>query len=168
LLNSGAQRTLALRWNGTRWAHAPTPSPGASGCLTAVTAVSPSNAWAVGWTAVNHLSGPRRTLVLHWNGTRWARVASPAPPKASSELNGVSAISARNAWAVGDVVRNQASRTLVLHWNGARWLTAASPSQGFSVLSGVSDVSVRHALAVGAGGSGALALRWNGARWVTS
>ena len=73
--------TLALRWNGARWARVPTPSPGAGGCLTAVTAVSPSNAWAVGWTAIKSASGPHRTLVLHWNGTRWTRVASPSPAR---------------------------------------------------------------------------------------
>jgi hypothetical protein len=161
------QQTLALHWNGASWTQAPTPSPGASGCLTAVTAVSPSSAWAVGWTAAS-LTGSHQTLVLHWNGARWTQMASPAPLMASSELNGVSAISATDAWAVGDVVRNLAATTLVLHWNGARWVTTPSPSQGSSVLSGVSDVSARDALAVGSGSSGTLALRWNGSRWVAS
>jgi hypothetical protein len=54
------------------------------------------------------------------------------------------------------------------HWDGTRWRKVASPSQGSSVLNGVSDVSVRDALAVGSGGSGSLALRWNGSRWVTT
>ncbi len=91
----------------------------------------------------------------------------------SSELNGVSAISGSDAWAAGDAAHgNQNPRTFTLHWNGAHWLTVPSPSQGSSVLYGVSDVSVRDALAVGAGGSGTssgtLALRWNGSRWVIS
>lgn len=161
------QQTLALHWNGASWTQAPTPGPGASGCLTAVTTISPSSAWAVGWSAQS-LTGPHQTLVLHWNGARWTQVASPSPAMASSELNGVSAISGADAWAVGDVVRNQAATTLVVHWNGARWVTTPSPSQGSSVLSGVSDVSVRDALAVGYGGSGTLALHWNGSRWVIS
>jgi hypothetical protein len=164
--------TLALRWNGSRWARVPTPSPGASATLNAVTAVSSSDVWAVGWTALGSASGPHRTLVLHWDGTRWARVASPSPPAASSGLNGISAISAASAWAVGDAVRKQNATALILHWNGARWVTVPGPSQGFSILSGVSEVSARDALAVGTAGTGlnaaALALRWNGSRWVSS
>ena len=44
--------------------------------LSGISAVSPSNAWAVG----NYLiRSSIATLVLHWNGIRWAKVASPAP-----------------------------------------------------------------------------------------
>jgi hypothetical protein len=164
--------TLALRWTGVRWTHVPTPSPGASASLTAVTAVSASDVWAVGWTAATGGNGPHQTLVLHWDGTRWSRAASPSPPRASSELTAVSAISAASAWAVGNVRGTQSSRTLILRWNGARWRRVPSPSPGNSVLYGVSDVSARDALAVGTGGSGlrsaALILRWTGSRWIAA
>jgi hypothetical protein len=164
---SGAEHTLALRWTGTRWARAPAPSPGASCCLSAVTAVSPSDAWAVG-TAASSVNGLDRTLVLHWDGTRWTKLASPSPRVGGSELNAVSAPSATSAWAVGDVVSNQVYRTLILRWGGARWRTVASPSQGSSLLNGVSAVCGRGALAVGSGGTASLALRWTGSRWVIS
>lgn len=62
------------------------------------------------------------TLILHWNGTAWARVATPSPGTRFNVLNGVSAVSARNAWAVG-FYRNQAAGALplILHWNGTAW-----------------------------------------------
>lgn len=161
------QQTLALRWNGSAWAQAPTPEPGVSGCLTSVTALSPSNAWAVGWTQAS-LTGPRQTLVLHWNGSRWATVASPAETTGSSELSGVSAISATDAWAAGYVSGAQGDTTLIRHWNGTRWATVASPSQGSSVLTSISAVSSRNALAVGYGANGTLALHWNGTKWIIS
>jgi hypothetical protein len=44
-------------------------------------------------------------------------VASPNPG-GGVFLNGVAAISAHNAWAVGSVVDNT---TLILHWNGTTW-----------------------------------------------
>jgi hypothetical protein len=163
---SGAEHTLALRWTGTRWAREPAPSPGASSCLSAVTAVSPSDAWAVG--TASSVNGPGQTLVLHWDGTRWTTLASPSPRTGGSELNAVIAPSATSAWAVGDVVSNQVHRTLILRWDGARWRTVASPSQGSSFLNGVSAVCGRDALAVGSGGTGSLALRWTGSRWVIS
>ena len=164
---SSPQRTLALQWTGIRWAQAPTPSPGFSACLNAVTAVSPSDVWAVGWAARHH-NGPAQTLLLHWDGTRWTRVASPSPRLASTELTGVSATSAADAWAVGGVVRHQVSKTFVLHWDGTCWARVASPSQGASVLNGVSGGSSRDVLAAGSGGAGSLALRWTGSRWVIS
>jgi hypothetical protein len=161
------QQTLALRWNGSTWAQTPTPEPGASGCLTSVTALSRSNAWAVGWTQAS-LTGLKQTLVLHWNGSRWARVASPAATTGSSELSGVSAISATDAWAAGYASGAQGDTTLIMHWNGTRWATVASPSQGSSVLTSISAVSSRNALAVGYGANGTLALHWNGTKWTIS
>jgi hypothetical protein len=56
-------------------------------------------------------------VIVRWNRTRWTRVASPNPG-GGVFLNGVAAISAHNAWAVGSVVDNT---TLILHWNGTTW-----------------------------------------------
>jgi hypothetical protein len=161
-----ARKTLALHWNGTAWAQVPTPTPGVRGCLTSVSAMSPDTAWAVGWSQAS-LSGPEQTLVLHWNGTRWTRVASPSAGTAGSQLDAVSAISATDAWAVGHAaVSSQADSTLILRWNGCRWARVASPNQGSSALDGVSTISSSDALAVGTSGTGTLALHWNGSRWV--
>jgi hypothetical protein len=167
-VKQGPQKTLVLGWNGSAWTQAPTPNPGASGCLTAVAAVSPSDAWAVGWTEAT-LSGPERTLVLHWNGSRWSQVASPSVAAGSSSLAGVSAASANCVWAVGNVAASAASTTtLVLHWNGIEWARMASPNDGSSALDGVNAVSASDALAVGTSGTGSLALRWNGTKWVVA
>jgi hypothetical protein len=57
-------RTLLLQWNGTDWTRIPTPSAGSFAALESVTAVSGSNAWAVGVS-----NG--KTLILHWNGKEW-------------------------------------------------------------------------------------------------
>ena len=119
--NSG---TLVLHWNGTAWAQVPSPNPGIGhSALSGVDALSPSDAWAVG--SYDTGRGTRissKNLVLHWNGASWTQVASPSPAgQGGSELLGVSARSAGDAWAVGLVVRHNLS-TLVLHWNGARWI----------------------------------------------
>ncbi len=62
-------------------------------------ATSASNAWAVGF-ATNHGT---QTLILHWNGVKWARVPSPSPGPSDrdDELAAVTAISSGNVWAVG-------------------------------------------------------------------
>ena len=63
----------------------------------AVTATSVRNAWAVGYSETK---SSQPSLILHWNGRRWARVASPSPG-GENTLMAVAASSARNAWAVG-------------------------------------------------------------------
>ena len=66
--------------------------------LSAVSAVSPTDIWAVGFQG----SGPA-TLTENFNGTSWSVVAAPNPAGSTfDELNGVSAVSSNAVWAVGD------------------------------------------------------------------
>ncbi len=41
-----------------------------------------------------------QSLILHWNGVTWLQVPSPSPGN-FTELTGVRAVSASDAWAVG-------------------------------------------------------------------
>jgi hypothetical protein len=171
--NTGASGTLALHWDGTRWAQVATPNPGAahSACLASVSALSATDAWAVGEFAPSPTSGAQKPLVLRWNGTRWAQVPTPAPGDTLvTELNGVAAVSPSDAWAVGDVFNGdtQTQRTLVFHWNGTRWARVPSPdSGGFNTLYGVSALTPSDAWTVGYGNN-SLILHWNGSRWTES
>jgi hypothetical protein len=161
----GHIKALALHWNGTVWKQVATPNPGAAtNELSGVRVRSTNAAWAVGDTGNDpHLL---QTLILHWNGTRWTRVASPNPGTGAGGLSGVAATSASNAWAVGST----GAGTLILHWNGTKWTHVASPSPGMNAgLGGVSAASAANAWAVGAFYNGSLQrtliLHWNGARW---
>jgi hypothetical protein len=171
--SSGAgDQTLILHWNGTAWTQVPSPNPGGAGSgndLFSVAATSHSDAWAVGEVFT---SSKITTLIAHWDGSRWASVASPNPGH-SNELFGVAATSSGNAWAVGDASNGTANQTLVLHWNGLQWTQAASPDQGGStngnVLTAVSATGSCNAWAVGYFANGAvdstLILQWNGTKW---
>jgi hypothetical protein len=172
---TGAQDTLILHWNGSRWSKVRSPAPGSTyNYLSGVSAVSSTNAWAVGQFR-NNKTGAWRTLILHWNGSRWSRVRSPNPSSSRNLLAGVTAVSRTNAWAVGQFKNNKtgAWRTLILHWNGSRWSRARSPNPSSSqnVLSGVSAVSATNAWAVGefksnkTGAWRTLVLHRNGKRW---
>jgi hypothetical protein len=103
-------------------APALSPNPSSTGnFLSGVSAVSATDAWAVGY--YDNSSGVGDTLILHWNGTAWSKVKSPNPSSTSNVLSGVSAVSATDAWAVGDYQNNTtgADDTLILHWNGTSW-----------------------------------------------
>jgi hypothetical protein len=103
---------------------------GRSGILNGSSADSATDAWAVGYYT-NPTTGATETLALHWNGTKWSRVANPNPGGTTSAihhstLTGVSADSATDAWAVGHYFNptTGAEETLALHWNGTSWSRA--------------------------------------------
>jgi hypothetical protein len=167
--------TLVLHWNGTSWTRVPSPSPGPAPVgdnLAGVSALSPSNAWAVGDEDTFGPPGPVfKTLVLHWNGTKWALVASPNPSPQFDSLTSVSAVSPSDAWAVGVAGKgSNNTQALALHWNGRAWVPVPTPSPPGSRLTGVSALSPRDAWAVGetvtrAGVHKTLVLHWNGTTW---
>ena len=82
-------------------------------------AVPGGYAWAVGqYDYLTQGTRVYRTLVLHWNGAKWTKVASPSPAGYSNYLGGVAATSASNAWAVGDYYSYTAEwRTLAIRWH---------------------------------------------------
>ena len=183
---TGVGETLALHWNGASWSTVSSPNPGgttngnSSNSLSGVSGNSATDAWAVG-AYTNPTTFATETLALHWNGTKWSRVASPNPGGTSSRgisgLSGVSANSATDAWAVGLYVNptTRVEETLALHWNGTKWSKGASPNPGGtsanSILTGVSANSATDAWAVGryinptTAAAETLALHWNGTEW---
>src|SRR5207247_9505171 len=92
---SGA-RTLLEQWDGVGWSRVASPRPTSESALAALSAVSPSDVWAVGSSG----TGSVKTLIEHWNGRSWSKVASPNL-SSESQLLGVSAQSSRDVWAVG-------------------------------------------------------------------
>ena len=122
---TSVNNTLILGWNGTAWSREKSPNAGAgANMLTGVGSTSPGNAWAVGQRSTNAAGTFFDTLILRWDGTRWTQVKpTPNPSSTTNMLSGVSATSARNAWAVGCYHndRSGATDTLILRWNGRKW-----------------------------------------------
>lgn len=114
-----------------------------NGSLFSVSASSATDAWAVG---ARFGGQALRTLTEHWDGKSWQRVKSLSPGGVghNAELFGVTALSPRNAWAVGYFSDGTLNHTLVEHWNGKAWTHVPSPSSGNApgdVLEPVSAVS---------------------------
>jgi hypothetical protein len=155
------QRTLTEHWNGSSWSAIASPNVGSiNNYLLGVSAVSASDAWAVGY------DGQFNNLIEHWNGSSWSVVASPNV--GFSIFYGVSAVSSTDVWAVG--MANDL--TLIEHWNGSAWSVVASPNRGTHTnsLSGVSALSGANAWAVGYRGGASdsvhtLIEHWNGTAW---
>jgi hypothetical protein len=112
-------------WNGTAWSQASVPSTGYStNSLTAVSASSATDAWAVG------RSEPQRytwyPMAMHWNGTAWS-VSTSFISALSGQLGvGVADISPTDAYAVGGGL-GSAHTGLVAQWNGTTWTRVTVP-----------------------------------------
>jgi hypothetical protein len=172
-------RTLILHWNGSSWKRVPSPNPGGlsnTNAFYAVDALSATRIWAVGEYTHGDV---QKTLIARWNGSRWKHVVSPNPVGTSGRnlnvLDGVTALSRSNVWAVGfDGATSSERNTLIEHWNGRVWKHVASPNPGGSngsVLDDVAGVSPSDVWAVGSYGTGvsiahqSLVVRWNGTGW---
>jgi hypothetical protein len=129
--STGATVTLALHWNGKTWAKVATPNPGGAGDdeLLGVTAVSATDAWAVGYLLTG--AAGLQTLILHWNGQAWSQSTAPRATTDGTRLSAVAAGSGTDVWAVGQY--NTASdweHPLILHWNGQAWSEQKLPRFG--------------------------------------
>ena len=180
-INSVTNRTLILRWNGSRWSQMPSPSPGANDYLYSVAAGPGGTAWAVGSSCASGCgtgAETDRTLILRWDGSRWTQVTSPSPGRVTF-LNSVASGPGGTAWTVGAAcvsgcdTTSEVSRTLILRWDGTLWTQVPTPSPGGD--------AYLVATSIGPGGTAwaagftcrfcrksvarTLIMRWNGTTW---
>jgi hypothetical protein len=98
-------------------------------------------------------------LTEHWDGTRWSVV--PSPTGSYDVLEGVTALSANDIWAVG--YTSDASE--ILHWDGTRWSLSSSGTIGdYAGYRGISPLAANDIWAIGFS-EGTLTEHWNGTRW---
>jgi hypothetical protein len=169
--------TLIERWDGTAWAIVSSPNYIPSqptrdpypNVLEAVTCVSASECWAVGYYAIFQTN---QTLIERWDGTAWTIVTSPntSAPQPNI-LTGVTCSSASECWAAGSYLANT-NQTLIERWDGTSWAIVSSPNISSTpqdnYLLGVICPSASACWAVGYYGANtkqALIEQWDGTAW---
>jgi hypothetical protein len=101
------------RFNGTSW-QVMREWPGEGFSITGAT-FGPRDVWMFGGI------GPQTAGTWHYNGRRWSR------PKMPLTAFGVSRVSARDEWAIGERLTGRGGYAGgVEHWNGHSWRTAAT------------------------------------------
>jgi len=188
-LQSG-YRPLFEHYNGTSaFTKVQDPFPFVSGStdtrLTAVSVLSSSDAWAVGYYVSSNSARP---ITVHYTGGNWGYVTTPTPTLPpgittyDSKLYGVKVIASDDVWAVGyySYMNGQTLVTLpfAMHWDGSSWDTSEQPLPLLGgYLTGVHAASSSTVYAVGLtaavgnnGGGGTyarpLVFRYNGTNWV--
>jgi hypothetical protein len=146
---------LIGHWTGGRWksVDAPYPKNSDDDALYAVSALSPSDVWAVG--IYEYPGYTDQPLAEHWNGSTWT-IDNPLIPLDSVDVKilTISAVSASNIWIAGQFEGNDFTEyNVVEHWNGRRWSIskALNPSQKYdqNYMYGVSALSDGSVWAVG-------------------
>jgi len=172
---------LIERWNGLRWSIVQASSPLAASELWGVSCPTTSSCFAVG-DASPRRADIQRTLIEHWNGSRWTIMIGTPSPSNFDELNGVACSGPNDCFAVGSVgfisvptgpasLSRSSQRGLVEHWNGhGAWsvmLGTPSPSD-YTNLAGVDCPTAKSCFAVGFwsaprdAASKTVVERWNG------
>jgi hypothetical protein len=139
---------LVEHFNGTSWSIQTTPAT--AGKLNAVTAVSPTDVWAVGGTG-------SADLIENFNGTTWSLVQAPSPPTSAPSLSGISAVSSTDIFAVGV---GKGNFPQVLQFNGTTWTSLANLPTGIAD-SAIDAISAADVWTVGDGNI----WNFNGTNW---
>ena len=156
--SSAEKRALAMHWDGSGFTIFDTPffdnAPIGGHGLTAISAVSSNDIWAVGGghdgDYVNF------SQIVHWDGQQWSQ--KPGPTAGSfHRLYDVQAVSANEVYAIGDYQDASGYHGLFMRWDGASWTRLPDPPVGGSSIEVLSPTQIY----VGGGG---VAL-WDGASW---
>ncbi|MDQ6766036.1 MAG: hypothetical protein M3Z22_08055 [Verrucomicrobiota bacterium] len=157
------------------------PTIGSEYFLTAISALSANDVWAVGFGSP---SSNAATLPLyeHWDGTAWtAQFVVPFPGYGSNtDLYSVSAVSPTDVWAAGHSTFSTYDSTFISHWNGQSWTTVPTPNvnvgRDHNDLWSIHGIKANDAWAVGYGPvlnpggyrpyqEQTLILHWDGISW---
>jgi hypothetical protein len=155
-------------WDGTSWSVM--QAPGLTRMETgfnAVTAISPTEAMAVGYA---NDGGGFRPLADVWDGTAWR--SSPLPDALhSATLVDTAALGNDDVWAVGKRAVAGVQRPVMVHWSGSSWTIAPAPTTPGALL-GLAATSPTDAWAVGYletdEGETGLVMHFDGTRWTAT
>ena len=146
--------------------------------LSAVSALSPTDAWAVGDTYTEGATtNVGENFIERWDGSAWHIVASGSAIPGG--LNAIAAISSTDVWAVGEQPKPAGAPSgvpLTMHWDGSAWSVVrnAGPTLAWSSwLSNVVAITPRDVWAFGGQYASppdqqapqVLVEHWDGAQW---
>jgi hypothetical protein len=156
--------SLIEHWDGSAWSVSSSPSADVQ--LLSVVALTPSNAWAAGYSG----QPGNQEVLEHWDGTQWTQIAGPSGN--NYIINAMQQRPGRNlGWAAGEYALGGVGNAQMLRWSSSSAMfvpvRTALPSSGNSALSSVAQVSAKDAWAVGdiAPGPSSLIEHWNGSHW---
>jgi hypothetical protein len=115
---------LLAHWDGTAWRVPDLPALPQDTYLSGVDAVGAADVWAVGSSAPRLApSSPATPSVLHYDGSTWQTVPTPAFPAGSAnDLDAIDMRTAGDGWAVGETSIGTLTQPLIMRWQAGKWI----------------------------------------------
>lgn len=107
------------------WHFVSVPAGATRSWLESAACPAVNDCWAVG---VQGSGSEERTLIEHFDGTRWSIVSSPDNPIGTNKLTGVSCPSLSACWAVGEVDKIAGTQVLIENFDGHGWTLVPTPN----------------------------------------
>lgn len=164
---TSTSRAAVLRWDGTSWSRMDVPVPTGTSVLNGMRVAAPNDVWAVGWTKASTSGSFTQPFVVHWDGTRWSRVTTPALSK-DVPLSDVEISGSGEVWVAGSqgwMNQNPPPgpfQPFLMRWNGQSWTQTPAPSSSLNIY--LTSLGV-HAGQLWAAGTSGTVLIWNGQSW---
>jgi hypothetical protein len=149
---SGLDKTLVERWNGTAWSIMASPNPVSSNAvhLTGIACPGTGSCFATGFY---NAGATTNTLIEQMSGTTWTVVTSPNPGGSTdAELNGLACPTLTDCFAIGKYTAGGVSLSLVEQLISGTWTIISSPNPAPSTgaeLNGVRCRGATFCMAVG-------------------
>ncbi len=125
---------------------------------------------SLGWAAgCNEHQGdsaagyPHYPVLMQWNGASWTNIALSGRINQGYCLNALEVVTAADAWAVGEMYREEMAPILLLHWDGIRWQDFPTPSGMHGQWRAISATGPSNVWMVS--GSEDRLAHWNGTAW---
>ncbi|WP_431043665.1 hypothetical protein ACQUSR_18455 [Streptomyces sp. P1-3] len=159
---------MLQHWDGNRWKAQKLPdfSEGKGGwSLDSVAALAADDVWAVGSTFNESAAKP---LLLHYDGTRWSKVAAPDLGAERAGLTAVAAGPDGQVWAVGEAKQSDGTwQGLALKYDGGKWTDVPLPKGTPGLRSVTFSQGAPVVLAGATDDAGSAVLRRAGEKWVS-
>jgi hypothetical protein len=152
--SSGAEFTLADRWNGAAWAPQVTANPGGFMYRELQSVSCPTSTFCMAVGNITNSAGENSTLSEQFGPRGWTIAAAPKTPgQQFRNLFGVSCTSSKNCVAVGYNQNSPQSYVPISDgWNGTVWQSQTSPAvpgDAYAELFGVSCSTTTSCAATG-------------------
>jgi hypothetical protein len=142
----------------------------ASEALTSISAIAENDIWAAGYVGIEPPCDCIVPFIEHFDGTQWKLsgvLLTANSPGHFQFLQGISAISDSDVWAVGYESLNGALKgaAQAFHFDGTQWTLAATPSGPTARFNAVTSLASDNVWAVGENNQQTLIAHFDGRRW---